>query len=136
MKKSFTKFLSAILVICTLMGTLVLTSTAAMARDYDAAAEGDLLYEVDFRGDSVFNSPGGGWTGASVTTTQTSVTMSTKKDSQNKNRGSVWGADLKGYTILNKAYTVVLTLIFYRGILRLYGKLDKLDNTGSVDDFV
>ena len=33
-------------------------------------------------------------------------------------------------------YTVVLTLIFYRGILRLYGKLDKLDNTGSVDDFV
>ena len=33
-------------------------------------------------------------------------------------------------------YAIVLTLIFYRGILRLYGKLDKLDNTGSVDDFV
>lgn len=33
-------------------------------------------------------------------------------------------------------YTVVLTLIFYRGILKLYEKLDKLDNTGSVDEFV
>ena len=33
-------------------------------------------------------------------------------------------------------YTVVLTLVFYRGIIKLYGKLDKLDNTGSVDEFV
>ena len=33
-------------------------------------------------------------------------------------------------------YTVVLILFFYRGILRLYEKLDKLDNTGSVDEFV
>lgn len=33
-------------------------------------------------------------------------------------------------------YTVVLTLIFYRGILKLYEKLDKLDDTGSVDEFV
>ena len=33
-------------------------------------------------------------------------------------------------------YTVVLILIFYRGILNLYLKLDKLDNTGSVDEFV
>lgn len=33
-------------------------------------------------------------------------------------------------------YTVVLTLFFYRGILMLYEKLDKLDVTGSVDEFV
>lgn len=33
-------------------------------------------------------------------------------------------------------YTVVLILFFYRGILRLYEKFDKLDNTGSVDEFV
>ena len=33
-------------------------------------------------------------------------------------------------------YTVVLILLFYRGILVLYEKLDKLDNTGSVDEFV
>ena len=33
-------------------------------------------------------------------------------------------------------YTVVLTLIFYRGIIKLHGKLDKLENTGSVDEFV
>ena len=33
-------------------------------------------------------------------------------------------------------YTVVLILFFYRGILRLYELLDKLDHTGSVDDFV
>ncbi len=33
-------------------------------------------------------------------------------------------------------YTIVLILIFYRMILKLYGKLDKLDNTGSVDEFV
>ena len=33
-------------------------------------------------------------------------------------------------------YTVVLILFFYRGIIWLYEKLDKLDNTGSVDDFV
>ena len=33
-------------------------------------------------------------------------------------------------------YTVVLILFFYRGILKLYEKLDKLDNTGSVDEFV
>ena len=33
-------------------------------------------------------------------------------------------------------YAVVLTLIFYRGIIKLYEKLDKLDNTGSVDEFV
>lgn len=33
-------------------------------------------------------------------------------------------------------YAIVLTLIFYRGLLRLYEKLDKLDDTGSVDEFV
>ena len=33
-------------------------------------------------------------------------------------------------------YAGVLTLIFYRGIIKLYEKLDKLDNTGSVDEFV
>ena len=33
-------------------------------------------------------------------------------------------------------YTVVLILFFYRGILRLYEKLDKLDVAGSVDEFV
>ncbi len=33
-------------------------------------------------------------------------------------------------------YTIVLILIFYRMILKLYVKLDKLDDTGSVDEFV
>ena len=33
-------------------------------------------------------------------------------------------------------YTVVLILFFYRGIIRLYTTLDKLDDTGSVDEFV
>lgn len=33
-------------------------------------------------------------------------------------------------------YTVVLILLFYRGILWIYRKLDKMDNTGSVDEFV
>lgn len=33
-------------------------------------------------------------------------------------------------------YTIVLILLFYRSILRLYEKLDKLDNSGSVDEFV
>ena len=33
-------------------------------------------------------------------------------------------------------YTVVLILLFYRGILWIYKKLDKMDNTGSVDEFV
>ena len=33
-------------------------------------------------------------------------------------------------------YTVVLILFFYRAILWIYLKLDKMDNTGSVDEFV
>ena len=33
-------------------------------------------------------------------------------------------------------YTVVLILLFYRGILWIYELLDRLDHTGSVDDFV
>ena len=33
-------------------------------------------------------------------------------------------------------YTVVLILLFYRGILWIYRNLDKMDNTGSVDEFV
>ena len=33
-------------------------------------------------------------------------------------------------------YTIVLILLFYRLILRLYEKLDKFENAGSVDDFV
>lgn len=33
-------------------------------------------------------------------------------------------------------YTVVLILFFYRGFLWIYRKLDKMDNTGSVDEFV
>ncbi len=33
-------------------------------------------------------------------------------------------------------YTVVLILIFYRGIIRLYELLEGLDSTGSVDEFV
>lgn len=32
-------------------------------------------------------------------------------------------------------YTIVLILLFYRGILLLYEKLEKMDNTGSVDEF-
>lgn len=33
-------------------------------------------------------------------------------------------------------YTVVLILFFYRWILKIYEKLDKLHDTGSVDEFV
>lgn len=33
-------------------------------------------------------------------------------------------------------YTVVLILIFYQPILKFYQKLDKLDSTGSIDEFV
>ena len=33
-------------------------------------------------------------------------------------------------------YTVVLILLFYRVILNIFTKLNKLDNTGSVDEFV
>lgn len=33
-------------------------------------------------------------------------------------------------------YTVVLILLFYHPILKLYQKLDKLDTTGSADEFV
>lgn len=33
-------------------------------------------------------------------------------------------------------YAVVLTLLCYQGILKLYEKLDRLDSTGSVDEFV
>lgn len=33
-------------------------------------------------------------------------------------------------------YTIVLILLFYRGIIKLYERLDKLDNTGSVDEIV
>lgn len=33
-------------------------------------------------------------------------------------------------------YTVVLILVFYPGILKLYKRLDKLDDVGSVDEIV
>lgn len=33
-------------------------------------------------------------------------------------------------------YTAVLILVFYRGILKLYRNLEKMNNTGSVDEFV
>lgn len=33
-------------------------------------------------------------------------------------------------------YTILLILLFYHGIIKLYEYLDKLDNTGSVDDIV
>ena len=69
-----------------------------------------LLYEVDFSGDGVFSSPKSSWAGATVKTTSTSVTMSTHKDSSTKYRGSAWGADLKGYTVLGKTYTTVFTV--------------------------
>ena len=36
--------------------------------------------------------------------------MSTHKDSSTKYRGSAWGADLKGYTVLGKTYTVMFTV--------------------------
>lgn len=32
-------------------------------------------------------------------------------------------------------YTIVLILLFYRWILKLYEKFDEMDNTGSVDEF-
>ena len=73
--------------------------------------DGDLLYTVDFRGDEVFKNPRSCWSGANVTKTETSMTMHTKKDTSFVNfRGSGWGADLQGYTILGKSYTVVFTL--------------------------
>lgn len=72
--------------------------------------DGDLLYTVNFNGDEVFSGAKGDWAGDSVTKTETSVTMKTMKDGNDANRGSVWGADLKGYTIFNKSYTVVFTL--------------------------
>lgn len=33
-------------------------------------------------------------------------------------------------------YTVVLILLFYRGILRIYEKLEKMDSVGSADELV
>ena len=33
-------------------------------------------------------------------------------------------------------YTIVLILVFYPGLLKLYRKLEQMDETGSVDDFV
>ena len=33
-------------------------------------------------------------------------------------------------------YTIVLILVFYPGLLKIYQKLDQLDMTGSVDEFV
>lgn len=33
-------------------------------------------------------------------------------------------------------YTIVLILLFYRGILRLYEKLEKMDSVGSADELV
>ena len=74
------------------------------------ADEMHLLYEVNFSGDSVFKSPGGSWAGATVKTTPTSVIMSTHKDSSTKYRGSAWGADLQGYTVMGKTYTTVFTV--------------------------
>ena len=79
-------------------------------REYDSASNGDLLYTVNFSGDSIFSGANGGWAGATVTKTDTSVTMSTHNDGNNANRASVWGADLQGYTIFGKSYTVVFTL--------------------------
>ena len=76
----------------------------------DEPVVGNLPYTVNFKGDDVFSGAKGGWSGAEVTTTNTSVTMYTKSDANDANRGSVWGADLKGYTILNKSYTLVFTL--------------------------
>ena len=109
MKKKFSKILAVLLTVCMLpLPLTALPASAATAVDYDDAVDGDLLYKVDFTGDSVFNNPKGGWASATVTTSQTSVVMSTKSSSGRL--GSVWGADLKGFTILNKSYTVVFTL--------------------------
>ena len=72
--------------------------------------DGDLLYTVNFNGDSVFSGPKGSWSGAEVTKTETSVTMKTKIDGNDAGRGSAWGADLKEFTILNKSYTTVFTV--------------------------
>ena len=75
-------------------------------------SDGDLLYEVKFEGDDVFK-PGSSWSGASVKIDKeaNTATISTKKDSSGTNyRGSAWGADLKGYTILGNSYTVVFTV--------------------------
>ena len=76
----------------------------------EETVDGDLLYTVNFNGDGVFSNPKGSWSGAEVTKTATSVTMKTKVDGNNASRGSAWGADLKGFTVLNKSYTVVFTL--------------------------
>ena len=72
--------------------------------------DGDLLYTVNFNGDNVFNGAKGSWSGAEVTKTETSVTMKTKIDGNDAGRGSAWGADLNGFTILNKTYTTVFTV--------------------------
>ncbi|MBE6535394.1 MAG: hypothetical protein E7677_02065 [Ruminococcaceae bacterium] len=111
MKKRISRILAVLLTICMLpLPFAALPASAAVAVDYDDADDGDLLYTVDFSGDSVFKSPGSSWAGATVDTTQTSVTMYTKSDSKRISRGSAWGADLKGYTVLGKAYTTVFTL--------------------------
>ena len=109
MKKRISKILAVLLAVCMMpIPFASLPVSAATAVDYDDADDGDLLYTVDFTGDSVFSSPDGGWSGATISSqTESSFTMGAKGSSR---KGSVWGADLKGYTVLGKSYTVEFTL--------------------------
>ena len=82
------------------------------AVSYENAKDGDLLYNVNFEGDSIFSGKDG-WAGMDEKNkTATSVDLYTKKDDDGASpwRNNVWGADLKGYAILGKSFTTVFTV--------------------------
>lgn len=84
------------------------------AVSYENAKDGDLLYNVNFSGDSIFSGKDG-WAGMDEkNATATSVDLYTKKDDKAATEGTlranVWGADLKGYEILGKSFTAVFTV--------------------------
>lgn len=93
---------------------LVLMMTVPLFAFSVNAVDGDLLYEVNFKGTENIFAPKKLWAGVSSATVSedgSAVTIVGKKGSSGNSKAmSAWGGTLVEYEIVGKSYTVVLTV--------------------------
>ena len=84
-------------------------STSAVP--YDSAPDGTLLYDVNFKGTSnVFTDVGDVYDGTNETFSDGGYAVNLKANVTPSESGSVYGGELKAYTMPGNAYTVVFTV--------------------------
>ena len=115
MKKTAKKILCVVLVMLMTVPLIAFQTTASdYAANYDAVADGELIYNANFKGTSGFWAPKGSWAGMKTTIASdgSSITVKPSDGTLGGSKVNLWGDCLPypNFRILQSAYTIEFTV--------------------------